>query len=112
MTLEQIPEAESSAEVTIETPVEVTSETPIEVAVEAPVEVPTEAQLEQEEGAVPPEEEPPVASRTRQQVGKSILRPSKYTMATKLDKRTEKDPVKLAAIRTAEIEEIKQFFEG
>ena len=39
------------------------------------------------------EAEPPVASRRCQQAGKSILKPSKYTMATKLDKRTEKDPV-------------------
>ena len=57
------------------------------------------------------EPEPPVASRTRQQAGKSILKPSNYAMATKLDKRTEKDPVKLAAIKAAEVEEIKQIFE-
>ena len=58
------------------------------------------------------EPEPPVASRTRQRARKLILKPSKYSMAMKLDKRTEKSPEKLAAIKEAEVEEIKQIFEG
>ena len=64
------------------------------------------------EESIEKEAEPPVVSRTRQHTGKSILKPSKYTMATKLDKRSEKDPVKLAAIKVAEVKEIKQVFEG
>ena len=58
------------------------------------------------------EPEPPVSSRTRQQTGASILRPSKYTMATKLNKRTETDPKKLEAIKQAEVQDIKQIVEG
>ena len=52
----------------------------------------------------------PIASRTRQQSGKSILRPSKYSMATKLDKQTERDPKKLEAMKKAEREEVVQLF--
>ena len=65
-----------------------------------------------EEQAIEIESEPPVASRTRQQAGKSILKLSKCSMATKLDKRMEKSLEKLAAIeKAAEVEEIKQIFE-
>lgn len=53
----------------------------------------------QEEAEVQTEPEPPVASCTRQQTGTSILRPSKYTMATKLDKRTEKIPRSLPRLK-------------
>ena len=65
-----------------------------------------------EEQVLETEPESPVASHTRQQVGKSILKPSKYSMATKLDKKTEKSPQKLAAIKKAEVKEIKQLFEN
>ena len=76
-------------------------------------EMPAEtSEIEQQEQTVVPMEESPVASRTRQQVGKSILRPRKYTMATKLDKRSETNPAILAAIKTKEVEEIRRIFEG
>lgn len=57
-------------------------------------------------------QEAPVASHTRQQAGTSILKPSKYTMAKKIDQRTAKSPEKLAAIAKADMEEIELVFKG
>ena len=92
--------------VATETPVVAESSSPASAELKEETDVAAEEMLEQEA-------DPPVASRTRQQTSKSILRPGKYSLATKLiDKRSEKDPVKLAAIKTAEVEEIKQVFEG
>ena len=54
----------------------------------------------------------PVASRTRQQTGTSILKPNKYTMATKVSKNTAESPEKVAAIEKADVEEIELGFEG
>ena len=72
------------------------------------IEQPSEQGMNEEEPiALAPE---PVANHTRQQSGKSILRLSKYSMATKLDKRTEQDPKKLVAIRIPDREEIIQIF--
>ena len=83
-----------------------------DIVVKTPVEVSTErSEIEQEQSAMPVEE-PLVASRTLQQVGKSILWLSKYTMATKSDKRSETNPAKVAVIKAAEVKEIKQIFEG
>ena len=51
--------------------------------------------------------EEPIAARTRQRTGETIRKPSKYLFVTKMDKRTEKDPKRLASIKRAEVSEIK-----
>ena len=65
-----------------------------DIVVETPVEMPTEkSEIEQEQSAMPVKE-PPVASRTRQQAGESILRPSNYTMATKIGQKVREKSCK------------------
>ena len=53
-----------------------------------------------------------VSSRTRLRSGESILRPSKYSMATKVDKRTIIDPVKKQAVEKAEGDEVDLILDG
>jgi hypothetical protein len=76
------------------------------------VEMAPELEQPSEQGTVEEEaQEEPVPSHTRQQSGKSILRPSKYLMATKLDKRTERDPKKLEAMKKADSKKWCRFFQ-
>ena len=57
---------------------------------------------------IPLEPEKPVVSRTRQ----STLRQGKYSMATKVDKRTITDPVKQKTFEKAENDEVELILKG
>ena len=109
VTAEPIVEQASNEEVEVEAPV---VEEPAEN-----IEVPdlvdaddndsaSEDESEDEEEIV----EEPIAARTRQRTGETIRKPSKYLFATKMDKRTEKDPKRLASIKRAEVSEIKLLY--
>ena len=65
---------------------------------------------EQQAEAVSAQE--PVSSRTRFRSGESSLRQSKYSMATKVNKRTIVDPVKKKAVEKAEGDEVDLILDG